>query len=741
MKRPLTLYKLHAMFLLGILMGSLFLPGVSIVWFLACFLVVGVIILITKGKNSQKVWILLALSLFGMILTFIRLNEPMTPGYYTLQGTITKSTVNAYYGTHTLAVEGGLLYISERGGTAIEKGTKITVEGEVFATSELNYTRDFDYGDYLYKKRYIGAITIDQGAYTITEKPTGLNAFLNDIKSQITDAIDRGPYSSNDEKAVIKAILLGDRDELSKETEALFENTATYHLLAISGLHIGILSAIFFFVLKKLLGPHKRLIILSYGLLLFGYVLMTGARDSVVRAAIMALVVAYGRLFHEDGRMTESLALASFIILIINPLEFFLLEYQLTFICMLGIILILDKKLLGTYRLRYLSPILITLAVNFATLPLQMDTFGHFYPYFVFSNVIAVALGSFIVMIGALFWLVFWIFDPFVIVFDVLYTTAYRLLEVVLRFFANLPGAVMDTSPIPDVLLILFYGMLILLPIIRKKKRTIPLLIAFVLFCTILIAALIPPMGQKEVMGEDFGFATVDVGQGLSQVVLIDGACFVIDTGTEEEAKEALIPYLSSLNVTSIEGVVISHGDSDHDGGLMALLSHFEVKGIYLPEVEDYIHYGNWYLGLGYDVTYLKRGDDIVHGDLTMKVLNPVDTTHKSDNENSIVFSIAYGIYRILLTGDATDFDFDDSIDYDIIVMPHHGDQNESVERLLRTIEVRHAIISYGNNHYGLPRATLVPLLEAYGITVLTTYDEGTIVYVGDGQNPLRHIE
>ena len=132
-------------------------------------------------------------------------------------------------------------------------------------------------------------------------------------------------------------MILGDRSKIPSGLRSLFIQTGTMHILAISGLHIGIVAFILDLLLKAL-RIRRRLRFSAIILLLVFYCLLTGARPSVIRATIMAIVLLAGFLLRRENQISHSLALAGLIILIANPRQLFNLGFQLSFLSVISIV-------------------------------------------------------------------------------------------------------------------------------------------------------------------------------------------------------------------------------------------------------------------------------------------------------------------------------------------------------------------------------------------------------------------
>ena len=140
----------------------------------------------------------------------------------------------------------------------------------------------------------------------------------------------------------MQTILLGDRSQIPKPIKELFIQTGTAHILAISGLHVGIVAGLILIFLRLIPIGRRVQLVLTIFILLF-YAFLTGGRPSVIRATIMAVVFLTSFLLEREPEVLNTLSLAALILLLLNPLNIFDVGFQLSFICVLSIIFLTPK--------------------------------------------------------------------------------------------------------------------------------------------------------------------------------------------------------------------------------------------------------------------------------------------------------------------------------------------------------------------------------------------------------------
>lgn len=261
----------------------------------------------------------------------------------------------------------------------------------------------FDYGNYL---QYQGIHYVDylrNGQYSILGKveqkwnPVTWSYSL----SEKADEIFRLNIQNDDAYGLVKAMILGRRDDLRNELVDAFTISGAVHILSVSGLHVGI----FFVVIQSLLGWLRRfkggrfiqLILLSSMLLIYG--LMTGMPASVERSVIMCLMLAIAATFVRNQTPLNTLGIAAFFILLTDPMAIYSIGFQLSFLAMVGL-MVFNRPIEKAWKIqnkigRYVwSMIAATVAAQITTLPLTLFYFHQFPTWFLLVNPLVIAISS-----------------------------------------------------------------------------------------------------------------------------------------------------------------------------------------------------------------------------------------------------------------------------------------------------------------------------------------------------------
>ena len=362
----------------------------------------------------------------------------------------------------------------------LKYGDEILFEAKVRAPSS-NGERTFDYKKYLERKGIFAIATVSKSnPIILMGKGKGLllksyaYRFKRSLEHKIVDLfmLPEGHFLS--------AVLLGERQDMPEGWKGIFMKTQTMHLLAISGLHVGIIAFIALFLVGLFGIPRTSKFNITI-LILVAYAIMIGGRPSVVRATIMGVVLLASYALKRDADIYNSLGLAASAILIFNPGQLFNRGFILSFISVLSIVYIAPKinHMFGIdkidrnddgKRVRYYIFTLSTasLAVWLGLLPLTVNFFNIISPISVVVNIIAIPLLFIIIAlsISALIFQLFFLFLGFIFAESADFFIAILLSS--LRFFSKLPFAYFEVASM-NLFAVTFYYLLLI--IICEKNR------------------------------------------------------------------------------------------------------------------------------------------------------------------------------------------------------------------------------------------------------------------------------
>lgn len=258
----------------------------------------------------------------------------------------------------------------------------------------------FDYGTYLRRQGIIGTAYVRRFTLQPASTPPSIS-----LQKRLYQRLAAAGLHE-DEQAIVGALTLGYKEDLDPEIKHRFQASGAAHVLAVSGLHTGILYGliILLFTLGGRIKPmyENRLGRCTLSLLIIavmgGYAWLTGLTPSVVRAVLMVSLVEIGRMMYRNSLSLNTIAAAAVLILLARPLDLWSVSFQLSFAATAAIVLF-ARKIPKNW---FIATILISLAAQLGTMPITMYTYGQFSSYFLLTNLIVLPLATVLVPLGLL---------------------------------------------------------------------------------------------------------------------------------------------------------------------------------------------------------------------------------------------------------------------------------------------------------------------------------------------------
>ena len=331
-------------------------------------------------------------------------------------------------------------------------------------------TGTFDYARYLMRQGISGTGYCRSGDWRMASETeaTSIVTYLSDIRNGLTQRLER--HLEGQSLEVVSAMALGNKQMLSQETRRLYSETGASHVLALSGLHLGILFALFNLILLRplrsfrLLGKGVQVVFL---LAMWAFVFMVGAPLSLLRAAVMLTLVQLGVLFQRGSFSLHNLSIAALLLLMWSPQALFDVGFQLSFMAVLGILLLMphlprwepiqqsDNLLwrIKMWRIGALQDLLrVSLSAQIGTLPLVLYYFHLLPTYALLISLWIIPLAGIVLGIALLFFLM-----PFAeSLLGSILSNVVGLMNAGLECFSNLPLATIE-MPITFPTAILLY--------------------------------------------------------------------------------------------------------------------------------------------------------------------------------------------------------------------------------------------------------------------------------------------
>jgi competence protein ComEC len=523
-----------------------------------------------------------------------------------------------------------------------------------------------------------------------------------------------------DQAAVLVALVVGTRHLLSAEQWQRYAATGTSHLMAISGLHIGLAAGGAYLLTLFLAGVspggarqrnHQRAAIVCSIVVASMYAAIAGFAVPARRASLMLLLAAMALLSGRRPRLSVIISAAAVAIALTDPLATMTPGFILSFTAV-AILLWVGRRRAGlaTLQLMLLCGLLPLVAVlfdriSFAALPV---------------NLLAVPLFGFVTVPLSL--LGFLCDGPLRPLGDqalLLAAMSIALLEKGLTLLAGMRWASIAVPALAGVawLYIAVPALWALLPPGWPGRSAA----AIGIVATLLYQPARPAFGCALV-------TVLDVGQGLAIVVETQRRTLLYDTGPSyrgggSAAASVLLPYLRHRGVRELDRLVVSHADLDHAGGVWAMLDAIPVRRILAGEPLS-----------GVSALPCRAGQSWSYDGIDFQVLYPPLMADVQGNDRSCVLLLQAGEHRVLLSGD-----IEAAAEHrlvaaqslprvDALIVPHHGSRTSSTAPFVEALRPSFAIVSSASgNHWGFPKPDVVQRWQSVGAELLNTATSGSI--------------
>ncbi|WP_025741349.1 ComEC/Rec2 family competence protein [Aquimarina pacifica] len=282
-------------------------------------------------------------------------------------------------------------------------GTSYSTFTNLSSISKPKNPNQFDYAKYLEKQYIYHQITVSNNKLISNKKTFWSFYYLSDqIRTFVNNKLSHYDFDKK-QLSIINALLLGQRQDIDTETLDEYKNAGAIHILAVSGLHVGIILAFLTFILSPLDrygNRYKTIKLIATLILLWCFAIIAGLSPSVLRAVTMFSFLAIGMHIRSKTSIYNSLFISLFILLCFNPLLLFSIGFQLSYLAVFAIVWI-QPKLAKHYKPKYFIPkkiwetFTVTIAAQLGLLPLSLFYFNQFPLLFFISNVLIIPfLGS-----------------------------------------------------------------------------------------------------------------------------------------------------------------------------------------------------------------------------------------------------------------------------------------------------------------------------------------------------------
>ncbi len=570
------------------------------------------------------------------------------------------------------------------------------------------------------------------------------NFLIHKIHTSIQSKIRN---SFGDHSNFVMAILLGDKSGIENYDE--YTEAGTNHLLAMSGLHLGLIAVIFSSLLALFVRNRKQINIIVIFLLLV-YASICGWSPSVTRAFLMISLFLVSKVLVRKVSVQDIFYSAVLLILIINPYELFMIGFQFSITAVFALIFILPVivKNIGLSRLykqkQHKKIIAVIISLILSSMVIMAFHFPITYYHFssvnfngLLANLVSIPLFSAIILPYAMLMLI----SPTSISeflspgFDILMSIFTKLTQL----FSELPFNLnfLRFSPILFTVLLLSAVCFTLLFIFRNRnniKAVRTFLISFIpiVFFSVYIV-------KEQSVNSDFDrISFFDVGSGDACLIeLENGSNIMIDTGRKDFSGNIaynVFPYMKHYGIKHINHLIITHAHDDHYGGFEKLTENCNIDTLITTQsVINTIkeEFPNSELP---QTIIVKDTCSFRYGDAIIKILHP-SAGYCDENENNMSITCLLSLKRwnFLFTGDiekeAEDIlsaKYGDAIQSDFLKVPHHGSGTSSTPEFLQKVNPEFAYIPDGfRNRFGFPSKKVLYNLQQEGIKYFSGSQDG----------------
>lgn len=605
-------------------------------------------------------------------------------------------------------------YIFYETDVSYSAGDILFIKGTVEKGALAHVENGFNYNEYLRFQNIKGKIIIDEIRYV--DRVFNINIIHEILNEYIMDK-----FSPNN-ASIIQALILGEKTNMDENLQNNIQYIGIGHLFVISGLHIEIIRNVLdrILTLFKLKNKVKHIIILCF---LFLYYIATSFIVSILRVIIGFLL---NKIFTNQFKQLSSidkLSLNATIVLLINPFYLFSYSFLLSYIIVFGILLSSKKLKEGKSIKNFLyNNIYISFISTLISFPIVTKINCDINLLCVIYNLFFIPFVTYVLLPFSFITL---IIPPL----EIIYQYIVNFFIYITKICAKIDLFVITFSYLNFILIIIFY--LLFLLVFMKKQIRYKKIVTGVFIVYLCFLYIKPNLN----LTDEIIFLDLPSGDATLIHSKFNKTNILVDTGDLDAGD--LVSVLKNKGIKTIDGIIISHGDSDHIGGLRTLVNEFKIKTIYLSYYDEVsLSEISKYRFRNTELFYVKKGDEFYIDDCYFKVLWPSKNQNDVNNNSIVLFAKIFGL-TILFTGDIeaeAELGFikeNSVINVDILKLAHHGSKTSTTIEFLKKVKFKYAVAMNGyDNTFGFPHSIVVERLEKVGnIKLYNTLENGSIKF------------
>lgn len=739
MKRPALIPAL--ILSLGILTAYYFRISSTTTIILSMFVLVIMIGSLSTGRRVGRIYLMLPFLLAILYTNHFHVSSLEKYEGYPVQifGVVDREYVREGYTSFDIIVEsingerlGEKVRTNIYQDEEIGRGSRISLRGQLYRPMENTNPMLYNHRKYLLTKNIKYMVRTEEISHHPNSGPIEFGyGMQNSFKDRLDKVFDKGLSPVN--SGFMKALLTGEKDSLEQEEYDLYREMGIAHILAISGLHIGILAGFLLFIMSRS-GVKRNVAIPLALVVIWTFTYLVGLPESALRASIMLTFVLLSKIIHRPYDPINILAASYIVCLLINPFWIFSLGFQLSYGATLSLAAIAPWIMERLYpaKGKLARSISAVAGVNIGLLPLQSYYFNQLPLMALFSNLLIVPVATANLILGFMAILI----PALTPILDLLLDIQRYMIVLI----SSLPiEALTVASPGPHQMIL--YVFIIIVVLKWKDISYFHIRVRKVILLYLLFVSVIGFLGFNESKATEIHF--IDVGQGDSALIRVEDREYLIDTGgalfgNYDPGRSITLPYLKKLGVRELEGVFISHFHEDHYKGLFPIIEELKIKALYVNNPIPDMDLKNAVEMANIPVFKMEKGSRIDFQETSIECIFSSDGAYVNENNNSLVLLLESKGKKVIFTGDI-EAEVESQLpgyDIDLLKVAHHGSRTSSSEDCISRLSPEISVISAGrNNSFGHPHDSVLETLGKFGSQVYRTDEAGLVkVIISDGK-------